>query len=216
MVSHFYFRSQCLINVLKFKENGLVKCFLSHGHAPAAGFCSDSSLGWMGQTHRVPAVVSSLPLWRLARVDGLLGLFLRSNKNKYETTAAALALNLLPLYSNRMWQCQRWSQSEAHSAPFWLRWFSSLRIKAAAFFEFFCNNKQKQLFQFSVRMSWWLKWHFNLGVLDSLNYLSASRRDAERVVALVAVPFSSSSSSCSVFCSLSLASAFLSLLSWYR
>lgn len=43
MVSHFYFRSQYLINILKFKENGLVKCFLSHGDASAARFWSDSS-----------------------------------------------------------------------------------------------------------------------------------------------------------------------------
>lgn len=58
---------------------------------------------------------------------------------------------------------------------------------------------------------------FYSGVFDSWNYLSASRRDAERVVALVAVPFSSSSSSasCSPFCSLSLASALLSFLSMY-
>lgn len=121
MVSHFYFRSQYLKNILKFKENGLVKCFLSHGDAPAAGFWSDSFRSWMRQTHRVPAAVSSLPFWWRARVDGLLGLFLRSNKNKYETTDAALAQNLLPLWSNRMWQCWRWSQSETHSAPFcWL------------------------------------------------------------------------------------------------
>lgn len=81
-----------------------VKCSLSRSGGLAVNFWSDSSLSSMRQTHRVPVAVSSLPFCRLARVDGLLGLFLRSNKNKHETTVVALVLNLPLLSFNRMWQ----------------------------------------------------------------------------------------------------------------
>lgn len=60
-------------NILKFQEIFWQNVFF---HRAA------TELARAAEAHRVPAAVSSLPFCLLARVDGLLGLFLGNSKKK--------------------------------------------------------------------------------------------------------------------------------------
>lgn len=83
---HYYFTLETCASGNPWLLTYILKIWFSYNYFLHARFCQCGFLS--PQTHRAlaEAAASSLPPCRLARVDGLLGFFLRRNKNTHEPT----------------------------------------------------------------------------------------------------------------------------------